>query len=462
MPNAVPGSSVPMLRARPLGAGPGARTAALRRGLCALAAVSLTLVPLLAGPMPGALADGEKDQKIAERASIDQQLDDLRIELADVNEDLAQTYLDLAETELLIPEAQQDLEDAQDELEAAREEDRQVGERLESAQEEEAQLTEEVDSGQDEVDRSDEELAEIAISAYKGSGTPNPASVYIGSESPQATVDRTMNYKLTLASQGSRLDQLREDQAVTENSADRLEAVREEIDDLKQQAEEAVVRKETAEQEAEDAKQALDDLYAQQQTQRDDLEAKKTEYEDQETSLENQGNELDDEIERLAEAERARLEREAQSSSSSSGSSGSSSGNSAGTRSGWIRPVGGVMNSTFGWRVHPIYGTRKFHAGDDFPVGCGTPVKAAHSGTVLQTTYNSSAGNKLIMSNGINNGHVITTSYHHLQGFAVSAGTKVNAGDTIAYVGTTGSSTGCHLHFEVHEDGTAVDPAGYV
>lgn len=436
-----------------------ARSSAARRGLCALAIVSMVLVPVLAGPSPSAFADGDKEQKIAERDEIDQQLEDLRIELADVNEDLSQTYLDLAETELLIPQAQQDLEDAQAELEEAREQDRIVGERLESAQEEEAELSEEVETGQDEVDRSDEELAEIAISAYKGSGAPSPVSVYIGSASPQDTVDRTMNYRLTLASQGSRLDELREDQAITENSADRLEAVREEIDDLKQQAEEAVERKEEAEQEASDAKQALDDLYEQQQSQLDDLEAKKAEYEDQETSLENQGDELDDEIERLAEEERARLEKEAQ---SSSGSSGSSSGNSAGTKSGWIRPVGGVMNSTFGWRVHPIYGTRKFHAGDDFPVGCGTPVKAAHSGTILQTTYNSAAGNKLIMSNGMNNGHVITTSYHHLQSFAVSPGTKVSAGDVIAYVGTTGSSTGCHLHFEVHEDGTAVDPAGYV
>ncbi len=397
-----------------------ARSSAARRGLCALAIVSMVLVPVLAGPSPSAFADGDKEQKIAERDEIDQQLEDLRIELADVNEDLSQTYLDLAETELLIPQAQQDLEDAQAELEEAREQDRIVGERLESAQEEEAELSEEVETGQDEVDRSDEELAEIAISAYKGSGAPSPRLRLHRLREPAG--HSRPHHELPAHARlpgGSRLDELREDQAITENSADRLEAVREEIDDLKQQAEEAVERKEEAEQEASDAKQALDDLYEQQQSQLDDLEAKKAEYEDQETSLENQGDELDDEIERLAEEERARLEKEAQ---SSSGSSGSGSGNSAGTKSGWIRPVGGVMNSTFGWRVHPIYGTRKFHAGDDFPVGCGTPVKAAHSGTILQTTYNSAAGNKLIMSNGMNNGHVITTSYHHLQSFAVSPG----------------------------------------
>ena len=112
--------------------------------------------------------------------------------------------------------------------------------------------------------------------------------------------------------------------------------------------------------------------------------------------------------------------------------------------------------------MHPIYGTRKLHAGVDFPVACGVPVGAAHSGRVIATTHNSGAGNKLILSHGVMNGHLVTTSYHHLQGFAKSVGDQVSAGDKIGYVGTTGSSTGCHLHFETHEDGNAVNPAKFL
>lgn len=139
---------------------------------------------------------------------------------------------------------------------------------------------------------------------------------------------------------------------------------------------------------------------------------------------------------------------------------GSSSASSS--SSGWIYPVNARLNSNFGWRVHPIYGTSKLHAGVDFPVACGVPVKAAHSGRVIARTYNSGAGNKIILSHGVMNGRLITTSYHHLQGYAQPVGAQVSAGTTVGYVGTTGSSTGCHLHFEVHQDGNAVNPSNYI
>ena len=435
--------------------------AALRRPLTALAAVALVLTPVLMAPLPSALAEGSKDDKIAERQSVDQQLEDLKIELSDVDDDLAQTYLDLAETELLIPQAQQDLDDAQAELATAQDEDRKTGDRLEAAQQEERDLTDDVDSGKQEVDASDEQLAQVAIEAYKGGGLPSPASVYLDSASPQDAVDRSMNYRLTMASQGSEPDDLRTGQALTENSADRLTAVRQEIDDLKEQSEAAVDRTTDAEQKASDAKSALDDLYATQKTQRDDLEAKKTKYEAKQSTLEDRSSTLDDEIAELARQEKQREQEEAAAKKKSSSSGGGDTGSSS-AKGGWVRPVNSRMNSNFGWRYHPIYHTRKLHAGVDFPVACGTPVKAAHDGKVLAKTYNSGAGNKLILSHGISGGKLITTSYHHLQGYAVSPGQSVKAGQTVAYVGTTGSSTGCHLHFEVHEDGNAVDPAGYV
>ncbi|MEE1616944.1 peptidoglycan DD-metalloendopeptidase family protein [Brachybacterium sp. J153] len=432
----------------------------LHRPLSLLAAGALLVVPALG--LPGsAWAAPTKEDKIAERESVDQQLEDLRLELEGVNDDLASTYLALAETELQIPIAQQDLEDAQAELAAAQEDDRLTGERLAAAEEEEAELSGEVEDGRVEVDRSDEELSQIALEAYKGGGLPNPSTIYFGGEEPQDAVDRSMNYRLTLASQGTRLDDLRSDQAVTENSADRLEAVREEIADLKIEAEAAVARTEAAEQAAADAKADLDALYATQITQRDDLETKKAQYEGDVSTLETRSSTLDSEIEELARQERERAEREAAAAKKSS-SSGGGGGSSSSSSSGWVRPVDARLNSNFGWRVHPIYGTRKLHAGVDFPVACGVPVGAAHSGRVIARTYNSGAGNKIILSHGIQNGKLITTSYHHLQGFALPVGAEVSAGDTVGYVGTTGSSTGCHLHFEVHEDGNAVNPTKYI
>jgi murein DD-endopeptidase MepM/ murein hydrolase activator NlpD len=435
----------------------------LRRSLCLIAAAAMAIVPMLAGPVSPASAEGSKDDKIAEREEVDQQLEDLRIQLDDVNEELADTYLALAETELLIPEAQKDLEDAQAALEEAQEEDRAIGERLTDAEDEERRLSGEVEEGQQEVDRSDDELATVALSAYKGGGLPSPSTVYVGNRSPQDAVDRSMNYRLTMASQGTRLDSLRTDQSVTENSAERLTAVREEIKQLKIDAEEALERTRVAEQKATEAKEELDSLYATQKSQRDDLETKKTKYEGDQKSLETRSSTLDKEIEELARQEREREEKakaEAEQKKSSGGNAPVAG--SANTGGGWVYPVNARLNSNFGWRVHPIYGTRKLHAGVDFPVACGVPVGAAHSGRVIATTHNSGAGNKIILSHGVMNGHLVTTSYHHLQGFAKSVGDQVSAGDTVGYVGTTGSSTGCHLHFETHEDGNAVNPAKFL
>lgn len=425
----------------------------LRHRILAVLATGLLVLQaaVLGGPVGIAHAD-DKDDKVRQKQEVDRKLEDLRTQLLDVDKELADTYLALARTELEIPAAQQRLTDAQDALAKAQDEDARTAQRLKDAQDEEARLTGDVDAGRHDVQQSDERLAEASLSAYKGGGVPNPASVYVGSTHPQDAVDRRMNYDLTLEAQGSLLNDKRDEQAITENSADRLTAVRDEIADLKVKSAADLKAKQDAETEASDAKTALDNLYTQQTQQRDDLEAKKSQYQTDQGDLQNQSDTLDSDIQRLTQEERDRAAAGRPVTEVPASSNGS----------GFIRPVPGEMNSTFGWRYHPIYHYMKFHAGNDFPAACGTPVVAAQAGTVLDTTFNSQAGNKVIVSHGVRNGKVITTSYHHLQGYAVSPGQQVQQGQTVGYVGSTGSSTGCHLHFEVHEDGTPVDPAAWV
>lgn len=435
-------------------------------------ALALVATQMMLSPLAPARADGDRKQKEQEKASVDEQLEDLRIQLSDVNSDLSDTYLELAETELRIPDAQKDLEKAKSELSDAEDEDAEIGDRLADAKAEEADLSGQVDSGKKEVDASDEQLDQVSLAAYKGGGLPDPTSVYVGNANPQDAVDRSMNYKLTLEAQGTRLDDLRTDQSVTENAADRLDAVRTEIDDLKKESEAAVARKEKAKTTAQDAKDTLDDLYATQKKQADELETKKAKYKDDQSDLEDRSSALDSEIsdliqqekEKEAAARRAAAKKKAASNSGGSTNSGSSAGalSAPVSKSGWLAPSNARRSSPFGWRVHPIYHTRKLHAGMDFAAACGSAVKATKDGTVLATTSNHSAGNKLVVGHGTSGGHVMTSSYHHLQRFAVSPGQHVKQGQTIAYVGTTGSSTGCHLHFEIHEDGTAVNPVNYI
>lgn len=125
-------------------------------------------------------------------------------------------------------------------------------------------------------------------------------------------------------------------------------------------------------------------------------------------------------------------------------------------------PVEGYVTSPFGYRTHPIYGYYALHDGTDFGAGCGTPLTAAASGTVLDTYYSSSYGNRLFLSIGNVNGKNLVLIYNHLSGYAASQGERLERGETLGYVGSTGWSTGCHLHFTVMADGVAVDPMNYL
>ena len=126
-----------------------------------------------------------------------------------------------------------------------------------------------------------------------------------------------------------------------------------------------------------------------------------------------------------------------------------------------MRPVNGPVTSAYGYRVHPIYHYWGLHDGDDFGAPCGAPLAAVRNGKVLTEYYSSVWGNRLYLNVGLVNGKFITVIYNHLSRYAVGTGAVVNRGQTVGYVGTTGWSTGCHLHFTVMENGKPVDPMKY-
>lgn len=111
--------------------------------------------------------------------------------------------------------------------------------------------------------------------------------------------------------------------------------------------------------------------------------------------------------------------------------------------------------------MHPVLGYARLHAGLDYGAGCGTPVRAAANGTVIAQTFTTGGGNKVIIDHGVVNGVNLVTTYHHLEAFEGGTG-AVSRGEVVGYVGSTGYSTGCHLHFETHENGTAVNPRNWL
>jgi len=127
---------------------------------------------------------------------------------------------------------------------------------------------------------------------------------------------------------------------------------------------------------------------------------------------------------------------------------------------GWAKVSGGYISSPFGYRTHPIYHTVRLHAGVDLAPGCGAPIYAAHPGRVVYAGPLGTFGNYV----KIDHGDGWTTGYAHIVsgGIRVRVGDNVSAGTRIASVGSTGASTGCHLHFEVRKNGIAQDPVPFM
>ena len=167
------------------------------------------------------------------------------------------------------------------------------------------------------------------------------------------------------------------------------------------------------------------------------------------------------EAEATAAAQAAQAAAAAQASASSgTSSSGNTSSNASATGTGSLtHPVpGAAITSGFGGRVAPTAGATTGHDGIDYGAGYGAAVYAADSGTVITAQYNSARGNYIV----INHGNGMQTWYQHLSSMNVTVGQTVARGQVIGNVGTTGISTGPHLHFEVHVGGVPVNPLNYL
>lgn len=136
---------------------------------------------------------------------------------------------------------------------------------------------------------------------------------------------------------------------------------------------------------------------------------------------------------------------------------------STGTSGEWLKPVKGMVSSPFGLRNAPIQGASKDHRGIDIAAPLNTPVTAPANGTVTGAYIKGGYGKYIEITHGKDeNENLITSAYGHLNDWVVASGEKVSAGQQIGLVGSTGISTGPHLHFEVRKNGTAVNPTLYI
>lgn len=129
---------------------------------------------------------------------------------------------------------------------------------------------------------------------------------------------------------------------------------------------------------------------------------------------------------------------------------------------GFLRPIGGRISSPFGWRTHPIFNSKTFHSGVDIAGPNKGSIRASNSGKVIYSGWYGGYGKVVILDHGTINGKPTTTLYAHMSSIKVGQGQYVNKGDVIGFEGTTGYSTGPHVHFEVRINGKPNNPLNYI
>jgi murein DD-endopeptidase MepM/ murein hydrolase activator NlpD len=441
------------------------RAAALLAGLVCAVGVAVPAAPAGAATDPG-----------AEKRKVDASVNRLEGHIEDTSAALESAANTLEATRSRIPAAEEALAQARA---AAAEADRAntiAAQELEVAKANEKKAEADLEAATQEVHDGRERLAQFAAQIYQEQGF-GQLDVALSSTDPQQFADRIALVDTVMDVQGQTMDQLATEQASLRAAEDHLSALRADSAEKKKAAEAALAKAESAREAAEQAKAELEALAARQAEQKqayeDQLSADKEKLSAmraeqarlkkilEERAAEARRKAAAEAAARRAAEEAARKKAAAQQKSSAGSSSGGSSSSRSGSssRSSYLsRPVrSGWVSSEFGSRYHPIWKEWRMHTGRDYAVACGTPVYAAASGTVIMAGSTFGYGNRIVIDHGLQRGVGLASTYNHLSRFVVGGG-RVSRGQLIAYSGSTGTSTGCHLHFETLENGSFADP----
>ena len=382
-----------------------------------------------------AIAQAKQDQQDTadKKAEVDAALEDTDAELVAAN-------ARLTELQAQLPIAQQQLDFANAQLDKALFQQQYTQDLLTAAKAEDTRITTQLADDQAKSAELQKQLGELARATYRGEGQGDLLRLVLGAANADDFVSEYAAQHAASRTQSNALAQIEQISATDRNLATRQDAVKSYIEELKKQADEWVATADKARKAAEDSKAKITANLAEQQTLLDQIAAKKAEYEAQQAQIEQDALDLRLELVRLIRAQ--------------SGGTVLSDGT-------WQYPTAKpYITSPYGWRLHPIYHTWRLHSGTDFRAYCGTPIMAAADGQVVWTKWVSGYGNQVLVNHGHipASGPVYMSSYNHLSAFNVNAGDYVAMGQVIAFAGTTGSSTACHLHFEIYVNGDHVDP----
>jgi len=403
---------------------------------------------------------------IGDKKKLDSDIAKLRNTLEDTSKDLANAFIELHRTKAELPGAQQALTAADAAQVAADRRNDEVATALAVAQANEAKAADTLARNVRSTQEVEDQLGNMARDDYQQGGVSG-LSIALEANSPEDFTNRMVMMDTVMRVRGATLRGLDTMRAEGRAVQAHLVAVRQQVTALKAQAEAALAKATAAREIAAAAKTKLDLLYAAQIRYTGAVAAKKAGEITRIKTMKAQSDSLARVLAARAKAARAKAAREKAARDAAARAAHRPVPPSApqGSSSGFLlRPVNAPVSSEFGWRYHPIWGTTLLHAGIDFAANCGSPVYAAASGDVIMARpewATGGYGNQLVIDHGLQRGVGLTTTYNHLSRFAVTRG-HVARGQVVAYSGTTGTSTGCHLHFETRQDGSPVNPRNWL
>ena len=436
----------------------------VRRAAIALTAgVCLTML----AATTSVLADEIDDRKERVERDIDrteEHLDQSTARLLDANRRLAEaaTALDAARTTLT---------QTRGELVAAQAFDHRMQIELDAAVEDLSRARAALARSRAAFSKQEDSLRAIAANQYASGGADLMALASVfNSEDPSQLTNLLNSHQSVLDKESATLSRLEASQALLAVQEAKYKQARRDVAERRTAAAENLERKAALESQAEQAEARIQDLVAVRSEARRAAVEAKTEDLRRLRQLESEKAEVSALLKARAERARRQAEAEARARAEARKAARSKERDNAHTHpapapapappldEGLSYPVDGYITSSYGMRFHPVYKRWALHDGTDFGASCGTPIRAAASGTVIAMYFNEGYGKRIIMDHGYKRGVGLGTSYNHLSGYSTFVGEHVQKGEVIGYVGTTGYSTGCHLHFMVFENGATVDP----
>lgn len=359
--------------------------------------------------------------------------------------------LEAAETRLAVAERQ--LAKTRGQLAAAVVLDRQMQARLDVAVHRLEEAREALAAGQKDLGKQIDVLAQIAVQNYQ-TGDPNllGLSMVLTSQDPAELTTQLNAVRNVLDKESATLDRLEAANVLLTVREQEVEDAKAEVAEQRRAAAANLRKKTRLEQRARVAEERVSGLVAVREDARKDAAAARAE----DLAMLQQLEKERDQISALLAKRAARAAKKAAAAAKKNAAPPASP---AGFM---VQPVDGWVSSEYGMRFHPVYKRWALHDGIDFAAPCGTPIRAAASGRVIAMYFNEGYGKRVIVDHGYARGVGVGTSYNHLDSYSTYVGDQVQRGEVIGYVGNTGYSTGCHLHFMVFENGRTVNPRGWL